>query len=236
MTENYQRHTLKAFLHEMSKTLVVSATGAEIAPFLTNYNISPESGLLAAHGREDLFVLITGAGMVKTAFELGKLMGAHFDLVINAGIAGCFTGFRPGDVVNVTQDCFSEMGAEDDQKFIPIDKLGLGEQNIRPNHPYSNLVISKLPVTNGITVNTVHGNEMSIARITEKYQPHIETMEGAAFFLAANGFNWRCVQLRAISNMVTKRNRNAWQIDLAVKNLNDILVALVESVSLSGTR
>jgi len=29
-----------------------------------------------------------------------------------------------------------------------------------------------------------------------------------------------CMQIRAVSNYVEKRNRDAWQIGLAIKNLN----------------
>jgi futalosine hydrolase len=55
-------------------------------------------------------------------------------------------------------------------------------------------------------------------------------MEGAAFLMAANAFHWKCIQLRAISNKVSKRDRNSWNIQLAVEKLNETLTALVESV------
>lgn len=224
---------LKKF--RMPKILIVSATAAEIAPLLEKAETAAQGGLLSSPAFPDLFVVITGAGMVNTAFELGKLIGYHFDVAVNAGICGCFTGFKPGDVLRVSRDCFCEMGAEDDQKFISVDELKLGEQYVDVRHPFSHPLVDKLPSTNGITVNTVHGNEKSIARVTERYQPHVESMEGAAFLHAANAFNWKCVQLRAVSNMVTKRNRASWKVDLAIKNLNDVLIALVESLSTAST-
>ena len=178
----------------------------------------------------DLFTLITGAGMVKTAFELGKLIGSRFDVVINAGVCGCFTGFAIGDLLNVTHDRFCEMGAEDGSKFITINELGLGEQEVTAAYPFDHPIVNKLPATNGITVNRVHGNEKSIAQVVERFQPHVETMEGAAFLHAANELRWKCLQIRAVSNMVTPRDRDAWNIDLAVKNLNDALLGLIDSV------
>jgi futalosine hydrolase len=217
----------------MPKILVVAATAPEIAPFLGKHGIDPgaSTGLFHPSGEPaDLFVLITGAGMVNTAFEMGKLIGSRFDLVINAGIAGSFNRFEPGQVVNVTQDCFSELGAEDDQKFLSIDELGLGSQTVSAAHPFDSPAVRHIPTTNGITVNTVHGNERSIAKVTDKFQPHVETMEGAAFLMAANAFHWKCIQLRAISNKVSKRDRNSWNIQLAVEKLNETLTALVESV------
>jgi futalosine hydrolase len=217
----------------MPKILVVAATAAEITHFMNAHSIKPgdKPGLLQSEKQpSDVFVLITGAGMVSTAFELGKLIGSHFDVVINAGVAGSFNRFEIGDVVNVTKDCFSEFGAEDDRAFLSVDQLGLGRQHIELEHPFSNNFISGIPKTNGITVNTVHGNEKSISRVVEKYQPYVESMEGAAFLHAANAFGWKAIQLRAVSNKVTKRDKSSWNLQLAITNLNESLHKLVHSV------
>jgi futalosine hydrolase len=50
--------------------------------------------------------------------------------------------------------------------------------------------------------------------------PQIESMEGAAFFYACRQLNVPCLQIRAVSNYVEKRNRDNWHIGLAIKNLN----------------
>lgn len=218
----------------MPKILVVSATAAEIAPFLLEQEISVDElpgQFIASAVSDEIFVLITGVGMVNTAFELGKLIGSHFDLVINAGVAGSFNKFAVGQVVNVTQDCFCELGAEDDSRFMSIDELGLGTQHVTLEHPFENAHTSKIPKTNGITVNTVHGNEISISKVTERFQPHVESMEGAAFLHAANNFNWKALQLRAISNLVEKRDRSNWNMELAVNNLNDTVKTVIRSLS-----
>jgi hypothetical protein len=44
--------------------------------------------------------------------------------------------------------------------------------------------IGTLPRVNGITVNTVHGNQDSIARVVDRVKPDVESMEGAAFMYA----------------------------------------------------
>ena len=218
----------------MPKVLIVAATAAEIAPALDALGIpvTGDRGLfLTADGKQQVMAVITGVGMVNTAFELGKLIGTHFDLVINAGLAGSFIGFEPGDVVNVTQDCFSELGAEDDKRFMSIDEMGFGSQRVTLRNLFENMYTYEIAKSNGITVNTVHGNEKSIRNIVEKFQPHIETMEGAAFIHAANEFNWRAIQIRAISNLVEKRNKDNWNIGLAIQNLNKVLLGLVHSVN-----
>ena len=46
-------------------------------------------------------------------------------------------------------------------------------------------------------------------------------MEGAAFFQVCEKFNIPCLQIRSVSNKVEKRDLQKWDIDLAVKNLNE---------------
>jgi len=66
----------------------------------------------------------------------------------------------------------------------------------------------------------VHGNNSSIQETFVKFHPDIETMEGAAFFYVCAMERVPCLQLRAISNRVERRNRGAWKIDLALANLS----------------
>jgi len=164
--------------------------------------------------------LITGAGMVATAFAMGQYLATNqYDLAINLGIAGSFDrSFTLGDVVEIVEDTFAELGAEDDEDFITIDKLGFGESSFRATY----LVPEHFNIkkANAITVNTVHGNEVSIRKISERINAEIESMEGAAFFYACREAGLPCMQIRAVSNYVEKRNRDAWQIGLAIKNLN----------------
>jgi len=164
--------------------------------------------------------LITGAGMVATSFALGKHLATNqYDLAINLGIAGSFDrSIALGDVVEITEDSLIELGAEDDEEFITIDKLGFGESVFKST--YSLPAHFNLKKTSAITVNTVHGNEASIYKLGSRINAQIESMEGAAFFYACRQIGVPSLQIRAVSNYVEKRNRDAWQIGLAIKNLN----------------
>jgi futalosine hydrolase len=55
-------------------------------------------------------------------------------------------------------------------------------------------------------------------------------MEGAAFFYACRQMNVHGMQIRAVSNYVEKRNREAWNIGLAIKNLNTFAIDLVSRI------
>ena len=68
--------------------------------------------------------LVTGIGMINTAINLTKeLIHKKFDLVINIGVAGSFSNkLKNGIVVEVLEDCFSEIGYEDGDFFSVYDK------------------------------------------------------------------------------------------------------------------
>lgn len=198
--------------------LLVAATQVEIQPLLTHF------------GEEKLFdILITGVGMVATAFALGQhFHEKKYDLAINLGIAGSFDrNIALGEVVEVTEDILAELGAEDDYQFLTIEELGFGESAFFASYKLSEMLLLPPKKLRSITVNTVHGKEKSIQKITERLQPQLESMEGAAFFYACKQSSIPSLQIRSVSNYVEKRNRENWKIGLAVKNLNEFAIELI---------
>ena len=179
--------------------LIVAATKSEI----TSDRIS------------DLPILITGVGMVNTAINLTKQLNNNdYDLVINMGVAGYFSDeIKIGDVVEVIEDCFSEMGFEDGESFSEFSDFDIKTK-------YQVEGKTRLINVRGITVNTVHGIENSIHNIVERLYPDIESMEGATVFKVCEEMKIPCIQIRSISNKVEKRNKENWNLDLAISNLN----------------
>ncbi len=222
------------------KILVVAATLPEIEPLINTFKLPviQPSGILKSntdslHQSSLCTILITGVGMVATAFALGNHLANHtYDLTINLGIAGSFDrSIALGDVVEITQDTFTELGAEDDQQFITLDDLGFGKTAYTTTarlSDYSESTVLKQAA--GATVNTVHGEESSIAALQSRIAPQIESMEGAAFFYACEQVGIPALQIRAVSNYVEKRNREAWKIGLAVKNLNTFAMNLLQEL------
>jgi len=213
------------------KLLLAVATKAEIEPLLSFYGSSDKTITV---GDNDLTILITGVGMVAAAYTLGRQLAvAKYDLAINAGIAGSFDpSITIGEVVLVKEDHFSELGAENNEEFLTIDKMGFGESRIIPLKTdfRTNRQFSELKQVKGITVNTVHGTTNSIEAIIKRLSPQIESMEGAAFFYACNQANLPSLQIRAISNYVEPRNPGNWNIALAVQNLNSFLMKLLNQL------
>ncbi|MDB4655940.1 futalosine hydrolase [Flavobacteriales bacterium] len=164
--------------------------------------------------------VVTGVGIAATTFCLTKeLIANQYDLVINMGIAGSFNpAFKIGDVVQVRSDMFSELGVEDNGKFVPAHEINLVSTGNMIFRTKSEL--GGLPKVNGITVNKVHGSASTIEAVFSQFNPDIETMEGAAVAYVCQQFGVPWVQIRAISNRVEPRNRDAWNIPLAIENLH----------------
>ena len=165
---------------------------------------------------KDCKILITGMGMVNTSIQVTKELSKNkYNLVINMGVAGSFSkDYVIGDVVEVVEDNFSELGFENGNNFGLFSNSEIVTK-------YSVESKTTLQKVKGITVNTVHGNEKSITEIVNRLNPDVESMEGAAVFKVCNEFYIPCMQIRAISNIVEKRNKANWNMPLAVLNLNN---------------
>ncbi len=217
------------------KILIVSATEFEIAPMLEHMdNIHRAGGPLinCTYKNLEIDILVTGVGMSATAFYCGKWISDSHELALNVGICGSFnSNLEIGAVVNVYEDCFSELGAEDGETFLTLDDLKLnGVTKIKNNSGAINIEIEKLPKVNGITVNTSHGNEESIKKVVDRFHPIVESMEGVAFMFACENERIPYVQIRAVSNYVEKRNKDKWNMPLAIENLNKKVLEILDSL------
>lgn len=207
--------------------LLVSATHFEILPTLQ-----------WLEHQKDLPVqpLVSGVGMVATTWALTRALERHRpELVINAGIAGAYDrNLMLGAVVNVVSEQFGDLGVEEpDGSFTDIFDLGLMDRaappflNGRMENPEA--ALSKfLPTVNGLTVNKVHGSTASIDAVQKKYPAvQVESMEGAAVFFACLMAGVPFLEIRAISNYVEPRNREEWNIPLAIGNLNEVVISAI---------
>ena len=204
-----------------------------IVPFLCKF-ATMKILILAATSSEvlsekftDCDILISGIGMINACFELTTYLKKNLpDLIINIGVAGSFNKeISLGQVLEVSNDCFSEIGVQDKNRFLNFNEIGF---NVITNFKYPKE--TKLVQTRGITVNTVHGEKKSINEILNRLNPDVESMEGAAFMMVAQKCNIRFMQIRAISNYVEERNKENWDLDLAISNLNTELRNIINNL------
>lgn len=221
--------------------LLAAATPFEIAPTISflESTLKKASDQIFQKNTLSVQLLITGVGVMATAWNLSRTLAAGgIDWVINAGVAGAFDrSLQPGKVVQVVSERFGDLGVEEaDGRFTDLFELGLLNLN---QPPFVNGVLYNptadetpfLPAVKGLTVNRVHGTVSSITAIREKYpEVQIETMEGAAIFYGCLLAEVPFVEIRSISNMVEPRNRDAWELELSIKQLNAVLIELLQEI------
>jgi len=186
-------------------------------------------------GKFELNLLVSGIGSIATAWNLKRWIESNGkpDLAINGGIAGSFRDeLFPGDVVLPVTDCFADSGIEDGNDFFTLSEAGLISADEFPYKNgilyadtfYINKIKNILKPVRAITVNTATGSESTRNRLIKKFNPDIETMEGATFFYICSRENIPFLAVRAISNKVELRNKDRWNIPLALNNLSEKLI------------
>lgn len=224
------------------KLLVTAATILEVQPFLQFLDL--ESQKVSAHQYRlancDIQILIAGIGMMHYAYSLGHYLATNRpDMALQAGIAGSFRReWALGSVVMVEREYLADLGAEDQDQFKDLFDIHLWQPS---QHPFTgNALVNtfanlphrpNLPKATGVSVNMVSGSTPTITRLESKYMPDVESMEGAAFHYACLSENIPFLQIRSISNYVEIRDKSKWNIPLAVKQLNDELIAIIKSLA-----
>ena len=209
---------------ESMNIYIVAATMSEIEPLIEKTSTA------------DFKMIITGVGSVATTFHLTKLFAADKpDLIIQAGIAGTFDNTMPlGTTVAVLRDRFADLGVEEEDNWMDVFDLKLAHEN---DPPYVNGWLTNetellkgldIPSVSAITINEVTTNSSRIKQFIRKYEPAIESMEGAAFHYACLQFKIPFIQLRSVSNYIGERDKKKWQMPLAIENLNKKILEIIE--------
>jgi futalosine hydrolase len=223
------------------KLLLVAATGMEVK-LLTDeckYLRAPNDNLKSYSYKDLCFdILLTGIGTTFTTFFLTQaLLGDKYSLVINTGIAGSLSEHvKIGDVVNVVEDEFADLGIEKEMEFLTLFDSGFMNSD---EFPFENRTLRAdgthiaeyLTQVKGITSNISHGRESSILALKNRFSASVESMEGAAVFYVCKSLGLPCLQIRAVSNMVVPRSQSKWDIPLALENLRNILLKVLTELS-----
>ena len=213
--------------------LLVSATEAECAPILqmlaNRKTISPF--LYAGNLQEQsVEVLVSGIGAVATTFRLTQtLMQRSYNRVISIGIAGSYDEYISiGETVQITEDCFADLGIDDNGQFRSLREEGLTCDDSDNGFIFNpSPVFSSHRKVRGITVQTATGSKDRIDKLVVRFHPQVETMENTAFFYVCKMMQIPFASFRAISNKVEPRNRKSWRIAEAIKNINNTLVNIL---------
>jgi futalosine hydrolase len=215
------------------KILVVAATSVEAEVLGRIHGLEHVQGGYI-YGNLAITGLVAGIGSVSTSWEMHKWISANGkpDLAINTGIAGSYNEeIKVGAVVMPVTDCFADAGIEDGNRFLTLSEAGLTAASefpfidglIHADPVYSRRMGDIAKPVKAITVNTATGSDATRDKLVKKFNPDIETMEGAAFFYICSREKIPFLALRAVSNIVEIRNKKNWDIKLALSNLSERL-------------
>lgn len=181
----------------------------------------------------------SGVGMLAATFSLTKVaLYEKPDLIIQAGIAGCFDqDIKLGTTLAVQEEILGNTGVEEDGKWKDIFDLKLEkssyppfEKRRLPNQWEKEYNLLKLPTVASVTVDEISVNPARIKQLIGKYNPTLESMEGAALHYVCRKCDIPFLQIRSVSNYVGIRDKSQWKIAEALKNLNETLVQYVENL------
>jgi len=209
--------------------LVVAATAKEINPFIE---------LTRTGNINNADILISGIGLTASTYHLAKQLALKkYDLVIQAGVAGCFDLRIPlGAVVGVKQEAIADQSVIELQKLKTLFDLKLVPQD---QYPYKKgwlinpnkhaLKKAKLKIVKGISVNQISTSKQLIKFYRAVFDPVTESMEGAALHYVCLMENVPFVQIRSISNYIGERNKKKWDMMDSIANLNDTLIKTINN-------
>jgi futalosine hydrolase len=204
--------------------LLVAATENEIRT--TSNWLSSVKGSINGHEVE---VLITGVGGTATSYALTRqLLWRSPEMVIQAGIGGSFSKEHPPQTVCfIKEEVIADLGVFENGGFTDIFDLGLAGAD---DHPFSDRMLVNnqlepwikygLSFVRGATINCISSTDEQVSVIKNKYNPVIESMEGAALHYACLMEHIPFIQLRAVSNFVGERDKSKWKMMEAIAVLN----------------
>jgi futalosine hydrolase len=206
--------------------LVVTAVVAERDAALRDLGPARPAGLpYDALRAGDVVVAAGGVGPVAAAVATSRLLAlAPFRLVISAGIAGGFDGRAAiGDIVVARTSAFADLGAATDDGFLDLSGLGLtgGRPLVSPvtvgpglkAQVGTILTLATMTATDGRGIGLADAHPDAVAEAMEGY--------GVAWAATEHGVPW--LELRAVSNLIGRRDRSSWNIPAAFNALGQAI-------------
>jgi futalosine hydrolase len=228
--------------------LVICAVAAERYAVVRNLGsatpieLAGLSGVTVDTAAGSVQVFDGGPGPVAAALSTAALLtvGPEYNLVISAGIAGGFRGRAEiGDVVLADQVIAADQGVMTDEGFSTLRDLGLpGEDGYAVGSLEHRARLASGPYRllagDILTLSCMTGTDARAAELASRYSRAVaEAMEGYGVIEATRRSRERTgrdipfAEIRAISNIVGRRDRSTWNIPLAFGALADAMSTLL---------
>lgn len=180
----------------------------------------------------------SGVGLLASAVSLTQLAFQKPSLIIQAGIAGCFDEVATlGNVYVVGEEMLGDTGVNENGVWKDLFDLSLAQPG---NEPFANgklqnrwlqqYNVLNLPVVSSVTINEITTSLTRRQQIVEKYNPFMESMEGAALHYTCLQQNIPFMQIRAVSNYIGERDKAKWKMKDAIVKLNNTLLEYLKGL------
>ncbi|MEP7054090.1 MAG: futalosine hydrolase [Actinomycetota bacterium] len=175
----------------------------------------------------DIAVVAAGVGPAAAASAAMAIALSGVDVLISAGVAGGFSGRADiGDIVVATVALAGDLGVQTAEGFLDLSKLGFGASAYTVDVAASadtaeRLAAAGLATRRGpvLTVSSATGTDERATELAERYDAVAEAMEGAGVGHVAALMGIPFVELRAVSNLVGRRDLTAWNLPVALATL-----------------
>ncbi len=201
-------------------------------------------------------LLTTGPGLVNTVQAVtAAVEHRRPSLMIQAGCAGAFrkSGLDIGDVAVAAEEIDVHLGIEPETGTDPMPPLPFPlmiHKGLEIRHRYpldANRQLRAASVLNKVfagvcrvrrgpfvTVSTITATDRRAEALYDRYRPCMESMEGAGAAYLALYYDLPLVEIRAASNRVGRRDRNAWNLNLAFQRSAAAVEYLVRDIAENG--
>jgi futalosine hydrolase len=208
------------------RILICAATASELA-LLNKIQWSPNF---------EIILMTHGVGILQATYAISEYCNSKPDLIIQCGIAGSYDSQLPvGSVIAIRHDQIGDCGAEDQEEIMQMNDFPFFNSNefpfvegklINPN----NFKLD-LPYVNAITVNLCAGNSTTIQYRKNTFNVQLESMEGAALHYVCLKKEIPFIQIRGVSNFIEPRNKENWNIELAIKNYSKAIIEFIKTLN-----
>lgn len=222
----------------MEKALFAFATKSELQGVFSNVESASTfvSDKLISMPQYNAFAAVLGVGSIEFSANLVCILamlkkeGISVSSVILLGICGAFPerNLSVGEVVRISSETVGDMGYQEaDGTFTPwINTCRYESADIEkavgaiPAELASRIL--KLRTVAGLSVNCCTGTADTASRRVQMFNCDVESMEGASLFSVCNALQIPAIEIRAVSNIASTRNKSQWKMAEALQKLAKI--------------
>ena len=199
-------------------------------------------------GIRSVVLIETGIGVVNTAQALTvALQKVSPEFVLQIGIGGAYlsSGLDKGDLALATEENYGDLGVITPAGWSPADEIGIpilsADRNYYNTYPVDPTLVARAQhileqsgecVVQGpfITVQQCTGRKDIGNELAARFKAICENMEGAAAAHISTLYSVPFLELRAISNLVEDRNKDAWDIPQSVQRVQIAARKFIEAL------